>query len=56
MFETLQGMPAKIGQIVFKQPSLDDVFIHYTGREMRDVGGGKENAVRSRIMMRRTRK
>ncbi|MGD0711988.1 MAG: ATP-binding cassette domain-containing protein [Bacteroidales bacterium] len=56
MFEALQGMPAKIGQIVFKQPSLDDVFIHYTGREMRDAGGGKENAVRSRIMMRRTRK
>jgi ABC-2 type transport system ATP-binding protein len=56
MFETLQGMPAKIGQIVFKQPSLDDVFIHYTGREMRDVGGGKENAMKSRIMMRRTRK
>jgi len=56
MFEALQGMPAKIGQIVFKQPSLDDVFIHYTGREMRDVGGGKENAMKSRIMMRRTRK
>jgi ABC-2 type transport system ATP-binding protein len=56
IFETLQGMHAKIGQIVFKQSSLDDVFIHHTGREMREAGGGKENAVRSRIMMRRTRK
>ena len=55
MFEVLQGLPAKIEQIVFKQPSLDDVFIHYTGREMREAGGGKENAMRSRITMRRAR-
>ena len=56
LFEALKDSPAKISHILFKQPSLDDVFLHYTGREMREAGGGKENAARSRIMMRRARK
>ncbi len=55
-FEALQGFPVKIASISFKQPSLDDVFLHYTGHEMRDEGGGKENAMRTRITMRRIRK
>jgi ABC-2 type transport system ATP-binding protein len=56
LFEALQGSKAKIGSISFKQPSLDDVFLHYTGREMRENGGGKDEAMRARIIMRRTRK
>jgi len=56
MFEALKDGHAKISHILFKQPSLDDVFLHYTGREMREAGGGKENAARNRIMMRRARK
>jgi len=56
MFEALKDSAAKISHILFKQPSLDDVFLHYTGREMREAGGGKENAARNRIMMRRARR
>jgi len=56
LFEALKENPVKISKILFKQPSLDDVFLHYTGREMREAGGGKENAARNRIMMRRARK
>lgn len=56
IFEALQGYPAKIGSISFKRPSLDDVFLNYTGYEMRDNGGGQENAMRSRITMRRIRR
>jgi ABC-2 type transport system ATP-binding protein len=55
IFDTLQGFSAKIGSISFKQPSLDDVFLHYTGHEIRESGGGKNEAMRSRIIMRRTR-
>jgi ABC-2 type transport system ATP-binding protein len=56
LFESLKESPVKISHILFRQPSLDDVFLHYTGREIRDAGGGKENAARNRIRMRRTRK
>ncbi|MEW6181748.1 MAG: ATP-binding cassette domain-containing protein [Bacillota bacterium] len=56
IFEALNGFTARIGSISFKQPSLDDVFLHYTGREMREDGGGKEDALRSRMIMRRTRR
>ena len=56
LFEALKDNQAKISNILFKQPSLDDVFLNYTGREMREAGGGKESAMRNRIMMRRARK
>ena len=56
IFEAIKDCKAKISHILFKQPSLDDVFLHYTGREMREEGVGKENAARNRIMMRRARK
>ncbi len=56
IFEALQNFPAKIGSISLKQPSLDDVFLNYTGYEMRENGGGKESSMRSRITMRRIRK
>jgi ABC-2 type transport system ATP-binding protein len=55
IFEAVQGFNAKIGSISFKQPSLDDVFLHFTGHEMREEGGGKDNAMRTRLIMRRTR-
>ncbi|MEW6173899.1 MAG: ATP-binding cassette domain-containing protein [Bacillota bacterium] len=55
IFDALSGYTARIGSISFKQPSLDDVFLHYTGREMREDGGGKEDAMRSRMIMRRAR-
>ncbi|RPF42881.1 ABC-2 type transport system ATP-binding protein [Thermodesulfitimonas autotrophica] len=56
LFEALSGFPVKIAAISFKQPSLDDVFLHYTGREMRESGGGREEALRARLIMRRVRR
>jgi len=55
IFDALRATTSKIATIAFKQPSLDDVFLHYTGREMREEAVGKESAIRSRIAMRRTR-
>lgn len=55
IFEAVVGQPAKIGSITVKRPSLDEVFLHYTGRELREEGGGQESAFRSRMVMRRTR-
>lgn len=56
IFEAIQDSSAKIGSISFKQPSLDDVFLHYTGSEMREDGGSKESAWKTRITMRRSRR
>lgn len=55
IFEAIAGMPAHIGAITHKRPSLDDVFLHYTGREMRENGGSRDEAMRSRMIMRRAR-
>jgi len=55
IFEKINQDPVKIGSISFKQPTLDDVFLHYTGHEMREDLGSKEGAARSRINMRRIR-
>lgn len=38
-----------------KKPSLDDVYLAYTGREFRDEEGSKEDAMRIRRLVRRTR-
>ncbi|MDH7479842.1 MAG: ATP-binding cassette domain-containing protein [Syntrophomonadaceae bacterium] len=54
IFEALAGRPVFIGAISHKRPSLDDVFLHYTGREMRE-NGGREDVIRSRIAVRRAR-
>jgi ABC-2 type transport system ATP-binding protein len=53
-FDALASRPAHIGAISYERPSLDDVFLHYTGRELRESGGG-EAAIRARMVMRRTR-
>jgi ABC-2 type transport system ATP-binding protein len=55
IFEAIQTSAAKIGSVSFKQASLDDVFLHHTGHEIREYSGGKNEAMRSRIVMRRTR-
>jgi ABC-2 type transport system ATP-binding protein len=55
IFEAIQGYTAKIGAVSFKQSTLDDVFLYHTGHEIRETGGGKDEAFRSRAIMRRTR-
>jgi len=44
-----------ISSITMKKPSLDDVYLAYTGREFRDEEGSKEDAMRIRRLVRRTR-
>ena len=44
-----------ISSITMKKPSLDDVYLAYTGREFRDEEGSKEDAMRMRRLVRRTR-
>ena len=54
IFEALRGQSIRIGAISLKRPSLDDVFLHHTGRQLREAGN-RDDAMRSRIIMRRTR-
>lgn len=57
LFDALHDEDAKISAITVKRPSLDDVYLHYTGRGLRDeVEGSKEDASRRRMVMRRARR
>jgi hypothetical protein len=40
---------------VLREPNLEDVFLHYTGRIIREEGGGKEPHGISAIKRRRIR-
>lgn len=55
IFDALAGQSARISAIAMKRLSLDDVFLHHTGRELREAGGGKDEAIHTRMVMRRTR-
>jgi len=44
-----------ITSITMKKPSLDDVYLAYTGREFRDEDGSREDSMRMRRLLRRTR-
>jgi len=56
LFAVLAGTPARIGAIEIKRPSLDDVFLHYTGRQLRDIEGGSVTAtMQARNTLRRLR-
>ena len=40
------------GTVNLKKPSMDDVFVHYTGKEIRDEAAGKPYSI-SRTARRR---
>ncbi len=44
-----------ITSITIKKPTLDDVYLAYTGKEFRDKEGSREEAIRMRRIIRRTR-
>lgn len=44
-----------IASITLQKPSLDDVYLAFTGRKLREEGGTREDAMRARMMMRRVR-
>jgi len=57
LFEAIRHLPARITAVTVKRPTLDDVYLHFTGRGLRDdVEGSKEDAMRQRMVMRRTRR
>ncbi len=55
IFQVTQPLEVKISSVTVKRPSLDDVYLHFTGRELRNESGSREDAMRSRMMMRRMR-
>ncbi|HSD05332.1 MAG TPA: ATP-binding cassette domain-containing protein [Nitrosopumilaceae archaeon] len=54
MFEILSSLGIKIESISLTKPSLDDVFLSHTGRELRDENGGY-NRKKEQEKMRRLR-
>ncbi|MEW5866451.1 MAG: ATP-binding cassette domain-containing protein [Bacillota bacterium] len=56
IFETAQEKGARINSVSLKRPTLDDVYLAYTGRTLRDGQGSREEAHRQMIAMRRIRK
>lgn len=55
IFEAIQPMQVKINSIIVKKPTLDDVYLSFTGRNLRDESVDKNQAVQSRVRMRRIR-
>jgi len=55
IFEVASNVGATIESISLKRPTLDDVFMAHTGRELREEMGSKEDLMRERIRMRRVR-
>jgi len=55
IFEAASKVGATIESISLKRPSLDDVFMAYTGRELREETGSKEDLMKERIRMWRVR-
>jgi len=45
MMDKLRKGGIKIKAVNLKKPSMDDVFVHYTGRELRDTGAEKGSVV-----------
>jgi ABC-2 type transport system ATP-binding protein len=45
----------KISSVALKKPSLDDVYMAFTGKELRNETGNREEAHRSHMMLRRMR-
>ncbi len=52
IFKLASELGIAIEEIKYSQPSLGDVFLHYTGRELRDEEGGWKEMARMRIRMR----
>jgi ABC-type multidrug transport system, ATPase component len=52
VFEAASMMGIRIEEIKYTQPSLSDVFLHYTGREIRDEEADWREGIRMRHRMR----
>ncbi len=52
VFRIADSLNVTIEEIKYTQPSLGDVFLHYTGRELRDEGGDWKEMARMRMVIR----
>jgi ABC-2 type transport system ATP-binding protein len=48
IIEALSAEGIKVSVVNLKKPSMDDVFVHYTGRELRDEGAEKPSSAITR--------
>ena len=55
IFEATNSAEAKIEAISLKRPTLDDVFLAYTGRALREEEGSKDEIMQERMRLRRAR-
>lgn len=55
IFRAIHPLGLEISSVTLKRPSLDDVYMAFTGRELRNETGSREDAHRSHAMIRRMR-
>jgi len=56
IFSLSQNNKININSIRLKRPSLEDVYLHFTGRTMREKEENRENLLETRIMKRKIRR
>lgn len=56
VFSLLDDLGVSIKSMLLKKPSLDDVFLHHTGRELRDESASREDSIKRMIKMGRLRR
>ncbi len=54
-FTALEEFPLRLKKVTLKMPSLDDVFLYYTGRQLRENNVSREEVDRTRSSLRRIR-
>ncbi len=54
-FAALEEFPLRFKKVTLKMPSLDDVFLYYTGRQLRRENVSREEVDRTRSSLRRLR-
>lgn len=55
IFDAVQPLQVKINSVIVKKPTLDDVYLAFTGRKLRDKSIDKNQAAQSRVRMSRIR-
>jgi ABC-2 type transport system ATP-binding protein len=55
ILETLLKDGVRVGRVTMKKPSLEEVFLEYTGRKLREEEGSWEEDLRRRFVIRRAR-
>ena len=52
LLKAVEGVGVRVKSVRYSRPSLDDVFLHLTGRSLRDVEADWREALRMRIRAR----